>query len=73
MIMIMANTYSQLYIQIVFAVKGRKRLIPKSHKEQLHRYMTGLIQERKNKLLAIHCMPDHTHKSVAPAPFVIRL
>lgn len=57
----MANTYTQLYIQAVFSVKKREHLIPKAHKSQVERYMTGVIQERKHKLLAINCMPDHTH------------
>lgn len=57
----MANTYTQLYIQIVFAVKGRENLIARENKEELQKYMTGIIQQRKCKLLAIHCMPDHCH------------
>src|SRR5258706_4147415 len=57
----MANTFSQIYIQAVFVVEGRQSLIRKENKEELHKYMTGIIQNHKNKLLAIHCMPDHTH------------
>lgn len=57
----MANTYTQIYIQIVFAVQGRQNLISKKHKEELHKYITGIITNREQKLLAIHCMPDHTH------------
>ncbi len=57
----MANTYTQLYVQYVFAVKGRQHLIPKAYKEQIHRYITGVVQKRKHKLLAVNCMPDHTH------------
>ena len=57
----MANTYTQLYIQIVFAVKGRENLIAKKYKEELHKYITGIVQKRSNKLLAIHVMPDHAH------------
>src|SRR5713101_4424211 len=57
----MANTFSQIYIQAVFAVEGRQSLIRRENKEELHMYMTGIIQNHKNKLLAIHCMPDHTH------------
>lgn len=57
----MANTYTQLYVQLVFAVKGREHLIPKAHKEQVQKYMTGVIQGRKHKLLEINCMPDHSH------------
>ena len=57
----MANTYTQLFIQIVFAVKGRQWLIPKKHRETLQKYMTAVIQNDKHKLLSIFCMPDHTH------------
>ena len=57
----MANTFSQIYLQFVFAVKNRRSLVPKQHKEELHKYITGLVQNRKAKLLAIHCMPDHIH------------
>lgn len=64
----MANTYTQLYVQIVFAPKGRESLIPKKHKEQVNQYMTGVIQERKHKLIAIECMPDHVHIFVGLHP-----
>ncbi len=64
----MANTYSQIYIQIVFAVRGRQNLIPKKHKEELHKYITGIISKRGQKLLAINCMPDHTHIFVGMKP-----
>lgn len=64
----MANTYSQLYIQIVFSVKRRQRLISKEHKEELQKYITGIIQNRNTKLLAISCMPDHIHILVGMKP-----
>jgi REP element-mobilizing transposase RayT len=57
----MANTYTQIYLQVVFAVEGRQSLIHKQNKEELHKYLTGIIREREQKLLAVHCMPDHTH------------
>jgi len=59
----MADTYTQLYIQMVFSVKGRKSMIPKVHKEDVHKYITGIVQDksRRHKMLAIHCMPDHIH------------
>jgi REP element-mobilizing transposase RayT len=57
----MPNTYSQIYIQIVFAVKGRENLISKFHREELHKYITGIIQNREQKMLAVFCMPDHVH------------
>ncbi|RDV15446.1 IS200/IS605 family transposase [Pontibacter diazotrophicus] len=64
----MANTYTQLYIQIVFAVKGRENLISKEHKEELQKYITGIVQQRNCKLIAIHCMPDHCHILVGLRP-----
>jgi putative transposase len=66
----MANTFSQIYLQFVFAVKRREHLIPKIHKEELHKYMTALVQNRKAKMLAIHCMPDHIHIFVGFKPDV---
>jgi len=67
----MPNTYSQIYLQFVFAVKRRESLIAKEHKEELHKYITGLVQNRNSKMLAIHCMPDHTHLFVGFKPTVL--
>ena len=67
----MANTYSQIYLQFVFAVKNRKNLIPKEHKEELHKYLTGLVQNRNAKMIAVHCMPDHVHLFVGFKPSVL--
>jgi len=66
----MANTYTQLYVQLIFAPKGRKKMIPKTHKEEVQKYITGIIQDerRKHKLLAINCMPDHIHIFVGLHP-----
>src|SRR5687768_6641058 len=64
----MANTYTQIYIQIVFAVEGRQNLIAPDRKEELHRYITGIITRQNQKLLAIHCMPDHTHILIGLKP-----
>ena len=64
----MANTYTQIYIQIVFAVEGRQNLIAAEHKEELHKYMTGIVTGQGQKLLAIHCMPDHTHLLIGQKP-----
>jgi len=57
----MANTYTQIYLQFVFSVKGRQNLIPQAHNDELQKYITGLIQNRKQKLLAINNVPDHIH------------
>ena len=64
----MPNTYSQLYIQIVFAVKGRQSFIQESFREELQKYISGIIREKKQKLYAIYCMPDHTHVFVSIKP-----
>lgn len=64
----MANTYTQIYIQIVFAVKGRQNLIPKEHREELHKFITGIVTNRGQKLLAIFAMPDHVHLLVSISP-----
>ena len=67
----MSNTFSQIYLQFVFAVKGRQSLIAKENKEELHKYITGLVQNRKAKMLAVHCMPDHMHLFVGFKPSVL--
>ena len=66
----MPNTYTQLYIQIVFAVKGRENLIFKNNREELHKYITGIIQSREQKLLSVFCMPDHVHILVGIKPSI---
>jgi len=67
----MANTYTQLYVQIVFAVRGRQNLISKRHKEELQQYITGVVQKRGQKLLAINTMPDHIHLFIGFSPTII--
>jgi len=57
----MANTYVQAYFHLVFAVYNRKALIRKSWKDNLEKYITGIIQNNSHKLLAIGSMPDHIH------------
>ncbi|QSW91400.1 MULTISPECIES: IS200/IS605 family transposase [Flavobacterium] len=64
----MANTYSQLYIQIVFAVKGRQNLISTKWKDEIYKYITGIITNQKQKLIAINGMPDHIHILVGIKP-----
>jgi len=57
----MANTYTQIHIQSIFAVKNRSSLIQTEWKDELHKYITGIIQQHDHKLLAINGMPDHLH------------
>lgn len=64
----MANTYTQIYIQIVFAVKGRQNLISKENREELHKFITGIVSNRDQKLFAVFAMPDHVHILVSMTP-----
>ena len=64
----MANTYTQIYIHIVYAVKHRDMLIMPPWKERLHKYTTGIVQNQGHKLIAINSMPDHMHVFVGMKP-----
>ncbi len=64
----MPNTYTQIYIQIVFAVKGRANLIHKNNREELQKYITGIVEKRNTKLIAIYCMPNHVHILIGMKP-----
>lgn len=66
----MANTYSQIYIQIVFAVAGRENLISAARREELHKYISGIVDRRGQKMLSIFCMPDHAHILVGMRPSI---
>jgi putative transposase len=57
----MANTYTQIHIQCVMAVKFRQSLIQKEWKERLHKYITGIVQNHGHKMISINSMPDHLH------------
>ncbi len=64
----MPNTYTQLHIQFVFAVKYRASCIHISWKDELYKYITGIIQNNKHKLIAINGMPDHIHILIGLRP-----
>ncbi len=64
----MANSYTQIHIQFVFAVKYRAALIADEWKERLHQYMTGIFQQNKHKMLQINAMPDHIHIFIGMRP-----
>ncbi len=64
----MAGTFSQIYIQIVFAVKGRESLIHFSWEVELYKYITGIISNKNQKLIAINGMPDHIHILIGMKP-----
>lgn len=62
------STFSQIYIQVVFAVKNRKALIDISWEERLYQYITGIIQNKGQKVIAINGMPDHIHIFIGLKP-----
>ena len=64
----MANTYTQIHIQFVFAVKYRASLISIDWEDELYKYITGIIQNKKHKLLQINGMPDHIHILIGYRP-----
>jgi putative transposase len=64
----MAGTYSQLYIQVVFAVKGRENLITTSWKDELHKYISGIITNKEQKSIIVNGMPDHIHAFIGLKP-----
>src|ERR1700741_1771195 len=66
----MANTYTQIYIHIVFAVQGRQNLIRREYNDELQKYMTGIVSGQGQKLLVINNMPDHFHILIGQRPNV---
>jgi putative transposase len=64
----MPNTYTQIYVQTVFAVKHRQGLIRVEWRENLYRYMTGIVQNQGHKLIAVNGMPDHVHTLIGLNP-----
>jgi REP element-mobilizing transposase RayT len=64
----MANTYTQVHIQFVFAVQNRISLIQASWEEELFKYITGIVKNTKHKMIAINGMPDHLHMFVGLHP-----
>lgn len=62
------STFSQIYIQVVFAVKGRNSLISQSWEEELYKYITGIITNKGQKLIAVNGMPDHIHILIGMKP-----
>ena len=64
----MAGTFSQIYIQVIFAVKGRENLIGKQWKDELHKYIAGIIKGKEQKSIIVNGMPDHIHAFIGLRP-----
>jgi len=66
----MANTYSQILIQVIFAVKGRANLIPSEKEADVYKYISGIIKGKGQKSLIVNGMPDHVHLFIGIKPVV---
>ena len=64
----MANTYTQIHIHAVFAVQNRLSLIQEQWQDELHKYITGIINNNGHKMLQIGGMPDHVHVLLGMRP-----
>lgn len=64
----MPNTFTQIYIHVVFAVQNRKALINPEWENELYKYITGIVQNKGQKMLAINGMPDHMHMLIGMKP-----
>jgi len=64
----MANTYTQLHIHFVFAVKYRMSVIQPAWEERIHKYITGIVQNNGHKMLAINAAFDHLHLFTGLSP-----
>ena len=64
----MAGTFSQIYLQYVFAVKGRQNLLQKPWREEVFKYMTGIIKGKNQKPIIVNGVADHVHVFVGLKP-----
>ena len=67
----MAGTFSRIYIQYIFAVKGRQNFIKKEFEEEIYKYISGIVTGKEQKSLAVNGMPDHIHVLVGLKPAMI--
>jgi putative transposase len=64
----MPGTFSQIHIQVVFAVKHRENLIPQNRKIELNKYISGIIKGKNQKPIIVNGMPDHIHAFIGLNP-----
>lgn len=64
----MSGTFSQVYIQAIFAVQGRENLIKKEWKDELHKYMAGIIRNKGQKPIIVNGIPNHIHAFIGLKP-----
>ena len=66
----MANTYTQIYVQVIFAVRGRQNLLRRENREELHKYVTGIVRNSKQKLIRINSVQDHVRILLGVNPYI---
>jgi putative transposase len=66
----MADTYSKIYIHVVFAVKNRHAMISPEWEEELYKYITGIVQNKGQKMLAINGNRNHVHLFIGLKPSI---
>ena len=66
----MANTFTQIYVQIVFAVQGKLNLISEQNRERIEKYMCGIVSNNQSKPISIYCNPDHVHVLIGLHPSI---
>ncbi len=66
----MAGTYSQIYIRVVFAVKGRQNLLCKDWRDEVFKYMCGIIKNKGHKPIIVNGVSDHVHAFIGLKPFM---
>lgn len=64
----MANTFTQIHVHVIFAVKGRTNRIPVESTDRISKYITGIVKEQGQKMISINCMPDHLHLLIGQRP-----
>jgi REP element-mobilizing transposase RayT len=64
----MSNTYTQVYVQFVFAVENRASLIQSNWEEELYKYISGIVTNKQHKMITINGMPDHIHLFIGLNP-----
>ncbi len=66
----MANTYTKIYVHLIFAVQGRISLISEKYRSRIEKYISGIITNNKSKTIAIYCTPNHTHILIGLHPSI---
>ncbi|MEP7253629.1 MAG: IS200/IS605 family transposase [Ginsengibacter sp.] len=66
----MSGTFSQIYIQVIFAVKGRQNLVGNNWNKELHKYIAGIIKGKEQKPIIVNGMPDHIHAFIGLRPAI---